>query len=245
MSLNKFFSSGGTGDCWLQMIKLLQQINVDDKVVWNHASSHEFHRDAVIQLMALVPGIIEANFHIVTRATMSLVESQYVDENTTRLTSTAFDIINPLPDLTSIIKPVELKKPIAIVQPAAGRDDESIRYFTPYAVNTLIENFQREGKDVVLLGQKYTAATPDGVNNLTGKTNVKTALSIIASANDFIGFDGFLAYAAMAMGVRSRVAFRAPGISYHYIHPEWRKRSEFCLTYPKINEPFCLNWGQV
>lgn len=241
----KFFSSGGLGDAWIVFLKIWGELFQGDQVVWNHATSHSFHRDSITQLMALVPGIAEANVHIITKATIRRVEKQYVDNNTERLRSTAFDIPNPLPNLTSIIKPVKLKKPIAIVQPAAGRDDKSFRHFTPYAVNMLIENFQHEGKDVVLLGYKYTAATPDSVSNLTGKTSIATALSIIASASNFIGFDGFLAYVAMSLRIHSRVAFHAPGLSHHYSHPRWREHSEFCLTGQKIIEPFCMNWGQV
>jgi len=247
-NVHKFFSSGGLGDAWIAFLKIWDVVfdGIDDKVIWNHSTSHEFHRDSISQLMGLMPGIVEANVHTITKATMGKVEAQHVDKDTKRLRSTAFDIVDPTPGLTDILGPkVNLDKPIAIIQPAAGRPDRSFRHFTPYAVNTLIQQFHDRGKEVVLLGFKYSSAVPEGVNNLTGKTPIGTALKLIYSAEDFIGFDGFLAYVAMSMKVRSRVAFHAPGLSHHYSHPEWRKHSEFCLTTQKINEPFCLNWGQV
>lgn len=243
----KFFSSGGLGDAWIAFLKIWDVVfdGVDDKIIWNHMTSHEFHRDSITQLMALMPGIVEANVHIITKATMEKVEAQHVDENTERLRSTAFDIGNPIPDLHSIFTLPHRDDKFAIIQPAAGRSDGSFRHFTPYAVNILIDHFWQRGMCVVLLGYKYGAAVPNGVKNLTGKTSIVYALNLIKNSSEFIGFDGFLAYAAMSMGVRSRVAFHMPGLSHHYSHPEWRKNSEFCLTSQKINEPFCLNWGQV
>lgn len=241
----KFYSSGGLGDAWIAFLKIWDKTCCsDDDVWWHHQTGHDVHVDPIEQLMALMPGIVEGKVHKVTKGNMDAVEAQYMDENTLRLRSTAFDIENPIPNLLGVIGKIgsDSDKPIAVIQPAAGRPDKSFRHFTPYAVNTLIDFYRNDGRDVVLLGHKYNAAVPTGVQNLTGKTSVKKALAVMNSASDFIGFDGFLAYAAMSMGVRSRVAFHMPGLSHHYMHPVWRERSEVCLSAQKISDVFCQNW---
>lgn len=244
----KFFSSGGLGDAWIAFLKIMSFKQTPEfagsKVVWNHMTGHDFHVDTIRQIVNLVPDLFEGNVHKITKSTMGQVEARVKDEHTLRLQSTAFDLHTPCPDFSWVLRS-GLAGDIAVIQPAAGRDDKSFRHFTPYAVNTLIELFKEQGKKVVLLGYKYSAAVPEGVVNMTGKTTILHAISIIRDSSEFIGFDGFLAYVAMSMKVQSRVAFHAPGLSHHYSHPEWRKNSEFCLTSQKINEPFCLNWGQV
>ncbi len=120
----KFLSSGGLGDAWVALLKIWDIIHdkPNPQVMWSHLSSHEFHHDSIIQLMVLVPGIVEANFHKVTKSTIYQLEARIKDEHTIRLRSTAFDLVDPCPDFSWVLRSGITEK-FAVVQPAAGRDD--------------------------------------------------------------------------------------------------------------------------
>jgi ADP-heptose:LPS heptosyltransferase len=123
-----------------------------------------------------------------------------------------------------------------VLQTAAGRNDNSFRYFAPTAILNMAQFFIERGYESVLLGGEFKAPTPSYVHNRAGFTSVWEALNILKGSSYFIGHDGFLAYVAMSMKIPSTVIFHDPTLPHHYMHSRWKERTNVMLGSQKIDD---------
>jgi len=232
--MKKFLSSGGLGDAWICFLKIIHASN-GERVVWDHMTGHQIHVDPITELMTVMPDIQEAKCHKIDKKSRPDKEKFLMTEGTIRLNTKAGEIESPTPDLP-VINNIYEKEDYVVVQPGAGRpNDNSFRYFMPYAVDSFIELFKSKNKGIVLLGAEYKTQNEDCFN-LTNKSSIKTSLQIIRGSKFFIGFDGFLAYAAMSMKIPSIVIFHDPILPDHYMNKAWEKLTTWTVGPQRISD---------
>jgi hypothetical protein len=236
----KFLSSGGLGDYWIALLKILDC--QPEFIESTHLTRHQEHVEPITQLMSLLPNITHAKCFKVTRDTKPFAEESVMSQgDVIRLTSKASDIRNSILNCLPFKSIYENEYgDYAVIQPIAGRsitneDPNALRKFMPYAVSSLIEYFTKKGLRTMLLGKPYEIATPRGILDMTGKTTVKQAIELVKNAKYFVGYDGFLAYVSMSFGVPSAVIFHDPRIVDHYMHPKWREKTNVLVGSQRIS----------
>jgi ADP-heptose:LPS heptosyltransferase len=186
--------------------------------------------------MTLMPRIVYGKCYQVDKNTVKNLEMALTaDGDTTRLNTIARMIGDATPDLPWFEPRFrEEFGDYVVIQPAAGRPDNSFRCFMPYAIMELVEHFA--GKKIVLLGAEFKGAVPENVVNLTNKTAIKTAVEIVKGADHFVGFDGFLAYVAMSLRVSSTVIFHDSRLPEHYMNPQWEEHTKWMIGPQRISD---------
>jgi len=228
-----FFSSGGLGDAYITMLKIIEQ--AEHPIKWWHGTGHDIHLEPITELMTILPGVVEAKCCKITKETVKQLEKEKIDLGAVRLNTKVSELTFPTPNLEFVHPYIEkTDRDYVVLQPVAGRPDNSLRSFSPGAILTLVDFFC-EKYDVVLLGMKYDLSS-NKIVNLTGETSVRTALGIVKGAKHFIGFDGFLAYVAMSMIVPSTVLFHDARLPSHYMHDGWKERTKAHITPQRIND---------
>lgn len=238
MKTMKYLSSGGLGDAWICFLKIWNDVfDEGKKVHWEHMTGHDVHVEPITELMTLMPKITYGKCHKITKSIQKNVEDAIMSSSRDfkRLDTKARGIVDPTPEFLPF-QPVFKERfgDYVVIQPAAGRPDNSYRCFMPYAVMELVEHFA--GKKVVLLGARYKGAVPENVINFTDKTAISTAIQVIKGADHFVGFDGFLAYVAMSLKIPSCVVFHDPRLPAHYMNATWDKNSKWMIGPQRISD---------
>lgn len=234
----KYLSSGGLGDAWICFLKIWDDVyDGFENVHWEHMTSHQVHVDPVTELMTLMPRIVYGKCHKIDKQSYQATERTLTaaNEGIKRLNTVAGLIGDATPQLLWFEPRFkEQFGDYVVIQPAAGRPDNSYRCFMPYAIMELVEHFG--GKKIVLLGAEFKGAVPDNVVNLTNRTPIKTAIEIVKGADHFVGFDGFLAYVAMSMRVPTTLIFHDPRLPEHYMNPQWEEHTKWLIGPQRISD---------
>lgn len=228
--ITSFVSRGGLGDAWLAFLKIHGAAQIFSPTRWIHVASHKYQIDPITELMTLVPKIREAKCHL-----------EYIDTdiNTVAVDSNIKGLGEPFPEIK--LGKFHSDAPYAVIQPFAGNPD-SPRGFSPSAMFDVAEAAAQMKLDPVLIGSKYlfgqgfpaAAGLAGSVSNMTGKTSLRTSLQILKGASLFVGFRGFLAYAAMALRVPSIVIFDNENCAKRCVHHAWQNGTKILISTSKI-----------
>lgn len=235
-----YLSSGGLGDCWIQFLKILPHSKTN-LIRWQHINAHFCHVNTTLALMNLMPSALSVNSDQIHPTNRKEYERIFLEKNPDRIriNSKAHELENPQPNLSFLINDL-YKKHYIVIQPTAGRQDNSLRTLNDNAIEQIIERYGY--KNIILLGKKYESKLDHPIiSNLTSKTTIKQAIELIYNCKGFVGFHGFLAYVAMSMKKPSEVLFDNPMLLNHYMHPEWEKNTRIGLVQKFGNHQTHLN----
>ena len=185
--------------------------------MWHHVNAHECHREPILDLMSLLPKDGSFVSEVIKPRELEQHRSKFLDQwpNAVALNTKAPELMFPTPALDFIDN--NSKEKYIVVQPEAGRKDNSRRYMTPEVIDQAKEHAEK----VILLGAEYDYPEDDKVTNLTGKTSIEEVLKIVKGSSGFLGYHGFIAYVSMSMQKPSKVLLDNPHLFNHYINPHW------------------------
>jgi len=139
-----------------------------------------------------------------------------------RRKSTNMDNFTPFPEWCLPVYP-GLPKNYSVLAPRSGKPQEKRKSMPLKEIQRAIEEI---GHPVVMLGTNTPKVK--GVIDLTGKTTIPEAMSIITGAKAFAGFQGMLTYMALSQRVTSYVYVNGTGELNAFrgrMMPEW---VEYC-----------------
>jgi len=234
-----FFTTGGLGDAWIQMLKIL---NICEKeFIWHHITGQAIHVTPISELQSLVTK--HYNCKQVKRGDVQRYAAKFLQKHpgTIRVSSKTQDKDMPIitPKLDFIGQGRIMPQDYIVIQPIAGRpNDNSKRYISRDALKNIVKQLSKT--TIVLLGARFDFIAPN-VINLTNNTNIYGAINIIYNAQTFIGYHGFLSYVSMSTDKKTYILFDDPRLLDHYMNEQWKKNSTIIPVNKYIEGPTILN----
>jgi len=191
----------------------------DTPVEVHHATAREALHHMIREIYSLLPNI---KLKIVPHGTkvkpfMGPGAAQILRRETNRPNFT------PFPDWNLPIYP-GLPKKYSVLAPISGKPWEKNRSMPQREIDRALKELK---EPVVMIGTKNPKV--NGVVDLSGKTTIPEALSIISGASAFSGFQGMLAYMALSQKVPSYVYVNGEGQYLSFRGRMMRKWVKYCL----------------
>jgi len=223
--MKKIGCGGSMGDAYLITCYLKSWGDLPLEVYHSTRSENDYLRPLIREIYSLLPNV---KLKLVTHGTggqPSRHTSSWASPGDPQLDRETTNKSNftPFPEWDLPVYP-GLPKGYSVLAPRSGKPREKKKVMSLAERERAIGEL---GTPVVMLGTN----TPEmnGVTNLSGKTTILEALSIISGASSFSGFQGMLAYMALSQKVPSYVYVKGGGEYNAFngrIMPQW---VQYCL----------------
>lgn len=226
-NMNKYLGFGGLGDCFIVILKLLEQ---PKPYFYTHIGDNLTPKSACEELLKIynIPSevIIVRNipeyfdkynknydkcFNVFAKGYIDIPIRPYHWEP---CKDEGFNTSNG-PNCSD-----EHKEHSVSVQVNAGLDDINRSFLVKHVVQEAFQRF--DPKSIIWLGTDENFQIDVGCN-LIGKTSLEVAMTIVRKSYNFIGFPGFLLYWALYNKVNCYIFPDHQDRSDLRIHSEWKK----------------------
>lgn len=242
------YSSGGAGDVYIALLKILP-LTKKDQIVWRHNTGTPYHNASIAQIMKLLPSLKDykvTNYKKEAEKQEKLFFEQC--PNAIRITSQTKDIEEPCPNFYFFEQDRVFESPYAVIQPVAGRpNDNTKRGFSKKAIEQLCRHYNSRNMGVVLLGENFHFDGDENkyIYNMTGLIEIFFLLTIIHFSEEVIAPHGLIAYISQSMKKHTHVIFDLPILDHYMANKEWKKCANVITIPPQPGRPTVVedaNW---
>jgi hypothetical protein len=202
MNKNIISASGTAGDAFIIICKIYDLVKNEDHILCEHITNYDYLHEMIRGIFSLMPNI-EVTFVNKENATRPILTGHFFDMSSLEksLKITAFPILEFID-----IGKFNLPKKYAVLQPKAGTHKGNFKEFS----YSFIKN-KASSSDipVCLVSDDFYDIDGHNIINLTSKTNVQEAMSIVKSSDEFIGFGGLLGFLSMSQKIKTEFIYNS------------------------------------